>query len=211
MERYYRHRNPLIWDQVFPVSSTAHCGVGEDLVQKGDEVTRIYLVDSGAFVETQSDRTATSHAVNFAGPGSLFGARMTCRGSGVHDVRITALTQSTVRFLPREQFVSMTMHDPELAAAVLRDLVRRTETAQRLADCAEAPSTRRHVLDLLRLVHETFGCSADGRSNVSIPPALLERILGVPWLLIRKALTDMLVHGQVEVTGSGVFLRNLFS
>lgn len=200
-----------LWEAMFPHESRAVYQTGHDVVAAGDEVNAIFWVEQGALVETRIDQGFASHAVNLSGPGSIVGLRMTSTGSGIHEVRITALTTTILRCLPREDFLHIILRRTDLASAVMHDLAHRTELARRLADSAHADSTAQHLLDVLELAHQTFGYSRDGRSKVSIPPALLERMIGIPWLLIRKALAEMQQQGRIELNGNGIRMRSMVS
>lgn len=199
------------WDEIFPISSRQPYASGGDIVSAGAEVDRIYVIEKGAVVETRTDRGTTSHAVNLSGPGSLIGLRMTSTGGGIHEVRATALTDTILRSLPREEFLGIAMRRGDLASAVMHDLARRTEIARRLSDSCQSPSTSKHVLDILEIVSSTFGQEADGLSSIAVPPALLERMTGCPWLLIRQSLSDMQTAGKVVLGNDGVRVRALVS
>ena len=67
------------------------------------------------------------------------------------------------------------------------------------------------MLDVLEVVSHTFGQDPDGTSSVAVPPALLERMTGCPWLLIRNALSAMQANGQVDLGSEGVRVRALVS
>ena len=203
------HQAIAPWDEVFPASSRQSYRAGQDIVSAGQEVDRIFVVESGAVVETRSDQGAASHAVNLSGPGSLIGLRMTSTGAGIHEVRATALTDTTLRSLSREDFLGQAMRRGELASAVMHDLARRTEIARRLSDSCHSTSTAKHVLDVLEVVSSTFGQAPDGRSSIAVPPALLERMTGCPWLLIRKSLADMQSTGKVILENDGVRVQAL--
>lgn len=203
--------SPALWEPIFPTESRALYQTGDDVVTAGDEVNNIFWVEQGALVETRIDHGVASHAVNLSGPGSIVGLRMTSTGGGIHEVRITALTTTILRHLPREDFLNVILSRPDLASAVMHNLAHRTELARRLADSAHATSTRQHLLDVLELAHQTFGYAGDGRSNVSIPPALLERMIGTPWLLIRNALAEMQRQGHIELSNNGVSIRTMVS
>lgn len=199
------------WEAIFPVQSRRHYQPGDDIVAAGDEVRLIYWVEQGALVETRNDHGLASHAVNLSGPGSLVGLRMTSTGGGIHEVRITALASTVLRCLPREDLLHSILQRTELASAVMQCLAHRTELARRLADSANAHSTAEHLFDVLDLAHQTFGYHVDGRSAVTIPPALLERMTGTPWLLIREALTEMRRRGRIELCQAGVRIRAMVS
>jgi len=199
------------WDEIFPESSRHAYQAGDDIVSAGSEVDRIFLIEEGAVVETRSDQGSTSHAVNLSGPGSLVGLRMTSTGGGIHEGRATALMPTILRSLPREAFLGMAMRRGDLASAVMHDLARRTEVARRLSDSCHSVSTAKHVLDVLKIVSSTFGQEPDGRSVVAVPPALLERMTGCPWLLIRQSLSDMQSSGLVVMETEGVRARAMVS
>jgi len=205
------HPNLAPWDTIFPEATRVTYRSGEDIVSAGHEVDRIFWVEKGAVVETRTDNAGTSHAVNLSGPGSLIGMRLTSTGSGIHEVRATALSETVLRSMPRDEFLGMAMRRGELASAVMHDLARRTEIARRLSDSCNCTSTSRHVLDVLEVVSLTFGQDAAGTSTVAVPAALLERMTGCPWLLIRSSLTDLQVNGQVELGADGVRVRALVS
>ncbi len=180
--------------------------MGEDLFAPGSVADRVYLVEEGALVETRSDKEGASHAVGLLGPGSIVGARMTSAGGGLHEVRATALTPSVVRSLDRESFLHEALKHPDLASALLRDLAHRTEIARRLTDSCHQTSTGKHVLDLLEVVETTF----DGTHSqeFGVPMALLERMSGCPWVMVRRALGELREQGLVEVNASSVRLRH---
>ena len=199
------------WDEIFPSSSRESFVAGQDIVTAGDRVDKIYLIEYGAVVETRADQGETSHAVNLSGPGSLVGLRITSSGGGIHEIRATALAETTLRSLPRDEFLSLAMRRGDLSSAVMHDLARRTEIARRLSDSCHSPNTSRHLLDVLEIVSSTFGQEPDGLSAIAVPPALLERMTGCPWLLIRQSLSDMQTSGKVVLGNEGVRVRALVS
>lgn len=194
------------WADIFTEGSRQTLAIGEDLFVPGSVADRVYLLEEGAIVETRSEKEGASHAVGLLGPGSIIGARMTSAGGGLHEVRATALVPSTVRSIERDSFLHEALKHPELSSALLRDLAHRTEIARRLTDSCHQTSTGRHVLDLLQVVETTF----DGvpGHEVSVPMALLERMSGCPWVMVRRALGELREQGLVEVNASSVRLRH---
>ncbi len=194
------------WTAIFAEETRQRVAMGEDLFAPGSVANRVYLVEEGAIVETRSDKEGASHAVGLLGPGSIVGARMTSAGGGLHEVRATALTPSVVRSLDRESFLHEALKHPELSSALLRDLAHRTEIARRLTDSCHQTSTGKHVLDLLEVVETTFDGTRD--QQFGVPMALLERMSGCPWVMVRRALGELREQGLVEVNASSVRLRH---
>lgn len=194
------------WITLFAEDSRQSLAMGEDLFAPGSVADRVYLVEEGALVETRSDKEGASHAVGLLGPGSIVGARMTSAGGGLHEVRATALSPSVVRSLNRETFLHEALKHPELSSALLRDLAHRTEIARRLTDSCHQTSTGKHVLDLLEVVETTLDGTRD--QQFGVPMALLERMSGCPWVMVRRALGELREQGLVEVNASSVRLRH---
>lgn len=194
------------WDEIFSEDSRREVQTGEDLFSPGEIADRVFLVEEGALVETRADKEGASHAVGLLGPGSIIGIRMTSAGGALHEVRATALAPSIVRSIERDVFLHEALKHPELSSALLRDFAHRTEITRRLTDACHQSTTGKHVLDLLAAVESTFGRDHD--ETIGVPPALLERMSGCPWVMVRRALGELRDQGLVIVDASGVHLAH---
>jgi len=149
--------------------------------------------------------------VSFSGPGTVIGIPHTSDAHARYGVRATTLVKSVLRVATREEFVEATQTNSALIQAILKEIARRTLEAGRLTDSCQRHSTSMHVLALLESVASVFGNDADGGSSVRIPPALLERMSGCPWALLRRALRELTHRGLVAVEPDGVRLAKFLN
>jgi CRP-like cAMP-binding protein len=199
------------WDTLFSPESRITLPRGVDVVVADSEIRGVYFVESGAVVEIKTDAHKSSHAVSFCGPGTIIGIPHSADAHATYGIRATTLIPTTLRVVTREEFVFATHHDSLLTQAVLKEIARRTQDAGRLTDSCQHGTTTMHVLALLESVSSMFGSDADGRSNVCIPPALLERMCGCPWVMVRTALTELTNRGLVAVEPEGVRLEKFLT
>ena len=202
------HPSPLnAWSGLFSTGVRRDFSRGTDITMAGKTVDEIYLVSQGAVVETRAMKGAASHAVHFSAPGGLIGFRMTSSGSALHEVRATALVDTTVQSIDRQSFLSLTMRKSDLVSAMLIELANRTETARLLSHASHETSTRDHLVGILSIAQSVYANGELIGQPLTIPIALLERISGCPWTLIRSALGELRKERLIEMSRDGVRLR----
>jgi len=205
------HRDPTRplapWDTLFSPESRITLPRSVDVVSADAIIKGVYLVEAGAVVEIKSDANNASHAVSFCGMSTVIGIPHSADAHATYGIRATTLMQTVLRVVTREEFVYATHHDALLTQAVLHEIARRTQEAGRLTDSCQHDTTAKHVLSILESVASMFGSDAQGRSNAIIPPALLERMCGCPWVMVRGALSELTRRGLVAVDPEGVRLE----
>ncbi|MCX6139274.1 MAG: Crp/Fnr family transcriptional regulator [Candidatus Kapabacteria bacterium] len=192
------------WDSAFAERSRLHVARNVDLYAPGDTSDSVYLVESGAIVEIRTDATGVSHAVGLSGPGSLLGARLTTGHQLTHSVRATALIDSVVREMKRDDFLHATLLNPDLSTAYMREMSKRLEAARILTDTCSASTTGDHILGVLHAIATSFGVGRNGSSSVSVRNDLLEQMTGTPHRLFEATIHELGSHGLVQLEKDGV-------
>lgn len=197
------------WELLFSRDSRIYLARNADLVQPSEIITKVYYVESGAVIETKTDSHDSSHVVSLCAPASIIGIPYSGDERAVYGVRATALLPSTLLVAHRDEFVEATHKNNKLTSAVLLELARRTESASRLADVFQHDSTSRHVLDLLEKVATAFRNGTN--PLIAVPPQLLERMSGCPWVMVRSAISELAEKGLIIVEPDGVRLAKLIT
>ncbi|MBI2795010.1 MAG: Crp/Fnr family transcriptional regulator [Ignavibacteria bacterium] len=210
-ERNNNLSKPAPWDLLYSSDSRIYLPSNADLVQPTDIITKVYLVEKGALAETKADSEYTSHLVALCGPNSIIGIPYSGDDRAVYGIRATALTSSTLLVANRDEFIEATHANGELTRLVLMELARRTVSVARLTDACQHESTTRHVLGLLEHIATTFQNGNGTESSITVPPQILERMSGCPWVMVRSAIGELAEKGLVVLGPDGVKLARVFT
>ena len=174
--------------------------MGEEIPSSDGNNALVHYIEEGLVIDTRADESSAHHLVNIGGKGALLGFPATSRSTAAAPV--TTLSTS------RSEFVAHLQANPTDGERVMHEVARRTQVAHQLLHAAAPQGTSDHLLAILRVLDECLA-AVDGKQCVFLPISLLELVCGCPWILIRPSVQELRLAGHIELSGTGVRLRQL--
>lgn len=193
----YDSKLKSVWDPIFSAVPPVSVRTRTNLYSIPHARDLVFHVDDGAVVEIRSDGFETSHVVGLIGAGSLIGLRQN-NGLPAGCVSAITLTDSSVRSVDRDVFISATLNDPQLTSSYISELARRVEMARWMCATCSHPSLQNKVVSLLETIAAKFGVSPNGEANVGVGLIDLEKMTGTPQGLLRLTILDLAHRGLIR-------------
>jgi CRP/FNR family cyclic AMP-dependent transcriptional regulator len=187
-----------------------HFSPGELVFNEGDTCSGMYVVVSGRVRIYKSSTTGREHVLSFEGPGSSI-AELPVFDGGNYPASATAVDQSSLLFISKQDFHALCLAHPQVALKVLQVVGARL---RRLVGIIEELSftTVRHRLAslLLRLAHNEGQKTTEG-VEVKLPANNQELAsqIGTVRELVSRNLSRLQAEGIVKIEGRTVTICDL--
>ncbi|HEV2889070.1 MAG TPA: Crp/Fnr family transcriptional regulator [Frankiaceae bacterium] len=197
------------WDALSPRLSTRVVPRGTALFREGDPGEELHVVVDGKVKITRTSSDGRENAIAILGPGDLLGELAIFDSQQTRGATATAVNDTTLASLARDDFLSWLADHPQVSLELLRGLaVRLRQTNEALADLVFTDVPGRIAKTLLGL-GERFGSpSGDGGVRVAhdLTQEELAQLVGASRETVNKALSDFAARGWIRLDGRAVVL-----
>jgi CRP-like cAMP-binding protein len=124
---------PDLLTRLFSGKGPRHISGNHWLINQGDHVENVYVVESGLAMEFALLKS-TVQPMCFCPPGTMTGIRWSVHGIPRYEHSTIALRPTIVRPLPLSAYLEAQNIDAEFRTALMKDMLRRLECSRTIAD-----------------------------------------------------------------------------
>ena len=182
---------------------------GEMIFSEGDSCPGLWVVESGKVKIFKSAASGREQVLTFEGPGSSI-AELPVFDGGAYPASATAVVDSTLLFVSKEEFRLLCLKSPDVALKVLRVVGKRLRGLVGIIEELSF-STVRHRLAALLLRLARAGERTDRGVEVALPANQQEIAaqIGTVRELISRGLSRLQSQGTIEIDGRKIVIRDL--
>jgi len=187
-----------------------HYSAGENVFGEGEPCSGLYVVESGHIRIFKSSVGGREQVLSIEGPGSSV-AELPVFDGGNYPASVSAVDDTTLLFVRKEDFHALCLDSPQVALKVLRVVGARL---RRLVGIIEELSftTVRHRLAsfLLRLARTEGRRTPEGvEFTLSVSNQELASQIGTVRELVSRNLSRFQSEGMLKIDGRNVIIQNL--
>ena len=173
---------------------------------EGDEATRLYFVQAGRVKISKTTATGKELITGICPAGEFFGYRALLTGAVHHDSAVT-LEDSTLLYIPADDFTQLLLRNPEVSHQFVRLLAGRvSQQDEQLLDLAYN-SLRKRVADTLLHLHEQQCALAPVDPLIQLARDDMAALIGTAPESLSRILSEFRQDGIIEL--SNKFIRVL--
>jgi len=176
----------------------------EALYHEGDEPLVVYLVNKGKIKTWRMSPDGKELITGIYSKGDFFGYNPILEGTNHHD-SATALEDSEVALVPKNDFLSLVYSKQEVSARFIKMLVNNINEKEEQLLSLAYNSVRGRVADALMKLQKKF----QGTPNLSFSREDLANIVGTSTETLIRTLSDFKQEKMVEIDGRDVKILNL--
>lgn len=176
----------------------------ETLYNEGDEPNVVYLVNKGKVKTWRMSQDGKELITGLYSPGDFFGYSPILEGTNHHD-SATAIEDSEVALMPKNDFLSLIYSKQEIAARFIKMLVNNmNEKEEQLLNLAYT-SVRGRVADALIKLYKKFQPS----SSLNFSREDLANMVGTSTESLIRTLSDLKQEKIIEIEGRDLKILNI--
>jgi CRP-like cAMP-binding protein len=182
---------------------------GKMIFSEGDACPGLWVVESGKVKIFKSAASGREQVLTFEGPGGSI-AELPVFDGGAYPASATAVADSTLLFVSKEDFRLLCLKSPEVALKVLRVVGKRLRSLVAIIEELSF-STVRHRLAALLLRLARDGERTPHGVEVALPANQQEIAaqIGTVRELVSRGLSRLQAAGTIEIEGRRIVIRDL--
>ncbi len=178
---------------------------GAEIFSENDPGNGLYLLVSGRVKIYKLSADGREQILHILGPGDPFGEAAVFVGSNF-PATASALTASTVFFIPREPFVDLINRMPQLAMNIMASMSRRLKKFAGMIEALSLKEVPARLATHMLFLSSQEGGREDIRLNIS--KAQLASLLGTIPETLSRILKKMSARGYIEVKGPRIRIKD---
>jgi CRP/FNR family transcriptional regulator len=182
---------------------------GEMLFSEGDPCAGLWVVDSGRVKIFKIAASGREQVLTIDGPGSSI-AELPVFDVGKYPASASAVEDSTLLFLSRDDFRSLCLKHPEVALKVLRVVGRRLRLLVGIIEELSFTTVRQRLVSLLLRLASEGQRTGDG-IEVTLPASHQELAaqIGTVRELVSRGLGRLQAQNLIQVDGRKILIRDM--
>jgi len=182
---------------------------GEMIFSEGDPCPGLWVIESGKVKVFKSAASGREQVLTFEGPGGSF-AELPVFDGGNYPASTTAVVDSALLFVSKEDFRLLCLRFPEVALKVLRVVGRRVRELVSIIEELSFSTVRRRLASLLLRLVRSGERTARG-VEVVLPASQQELAaqIGTVRELVSRGLSRLQAEGIIAINGRTITIRNL--
>jgi CRP/FNR family transcriptional regulator, cyclic AMP receptor protein len=178
---------------------------GTVVIVEGDPTDSLYIIISGRLKVMMSDAEGKEVILAMLGPGEYFG-EMGLIDDSPRSATVTAVEPCELITLAKKDFKKFLAEHFEMAATVMRGLVRRLRDADRKIGSLALLDVYGRVARLLIDMADTV----NGQKVVTkrLPKQDIAKMIGASREMVSRVMKDLQLGGYIEVRGSNIVVRD---
>jgi len=180
---------------------------GAVIFAQGDQGDALYGVAAGRVRISACGSGGQEVFLNIMEPGDAFGEIAVMDGLP-RTAAATALDQTTLIVIKRQDFLQLLEREPKLAIHLLKLLCERLRWTSELVEESAFLAGEARLAKRLLILASLHGRGTEGVLELGISQAELARFLGISRQIVNQHLSEWRRHGWVEVGRSRIVIRN---
>jgi len=178
---------------------------GSVIMAAGDPIDSLYIVISGRLKVMMGDAEGKEVILSLIGPGEFFG-EMGLIDEGPRSASVVTIEPCELLCVTKRDFKKCLAESTEMAASVMRGLVRRLREADRKIGSLALLDVYGRVARLLLDMSEV----QNGQRTVTkrLPKQDIAKMIGASREMVSRVMKDLQMGGYIEVRGSTIVLRD---
>jgi len=187
-----------------------HFSAGEIVFGEGETCSGMYVVASGRVRIYKSSAAGREQVLSIDGPGSSI-AELPVFDGGNYPASVSAIDQSTLLFVSKQDFHALCLAHPQVALKVLRVVGGRLRRLVGIIEDLSFTTVRQRLIALiLRMAESTGARSKDGlRFELTKSHQDLAAEMGTVRELVSRNLSRLQAEGFLEVEGRKILVKDL--
>jgi len=175
------------------------------VISGGDVTDSLYIILSGRLKVMMSDTEGKEVILSIIGPGEFFG-EMGLIDDAPRSASVVALEPCELMSITKRDFKKCLAESAEMAASVMRGLVRRLREADRKIGSLALLDVYGRVARLLLDMSE----DVNGQKMVTkrLPKQDIAKMIGASREMVSRVMKDLQMGGYIEMRGSTILLRD---
>ncbi|HEY6270465.1 MAG TPA: Crp/Fnr family transcriptional regulator [Terriglobales bacterium] len=188
---------------------TRRFGIGDAIFSEGDPCPGLWVVESGKVKIFKAAANGREQVLTFEGPGSSI-AELPVFDGGSYPASATAMADSTLLFVSKEDFRLLCLKHPAVALKALRVVGARLRSLVAIIEELSFSTVRHRLASLLvRLARQ--GSRVARGIEIALPANQQEVAaqIGTVRELVSRGLGRLQAQGTIEIDGRRIVIRNL--
>ncbi|MGY2134755.1 response regulator [Hymenobacter sp. HD11105] len=171
---------------------------------EGDEATRLYFVQEGRIKTSKTTAGGKELITGLYQSGEFFGYKPLLEGTAHHDTAV-AVTDSTLLYIPADDFTQLLLRNPEVSQQFVRLLAGRVREQEELLLDMAYNSLRKRVADTLLRLHEQQRTLDPTDPLIQLSRDDMAALIGTAPESLSRTLSEFRQDGIIELTNK--FIR----
>jgi CRP/FNR family transcriptional regulator, polysaccharide utilization system transcription regulator len=180
---------------------------GEAIFHEGHTPQGVYCIKEGKVKIAREGFEGKEQIIRFAKDGDVVGYRSLLSGERYASSAV-ALEETSVCFIPRSQLLQMVTSQPCLSLNFIKQACTELGDAGRLITNLAQKSVRERMAEILLMLRETFGETAEGAIDVKLSREELANLVGTATESAIRVLSDFQQEGLLELKGKAIHLKD---
>jgi CRP/FNR family cyclic AMP-dependent transcriptional regulator len=182
---------------------------GEMVFSEGDSCSGLWVIESGKVRIFKTSASGREQVLALEGPGSSV-AEIPVFDGGNYPASASAIVDSTLLFMSKEDFRHLCLKQPEMALKVLRVVGRRLRGLVAIIEELSFSTVRRRLVSFLLRLAQKAAPSPRGIS-LTLPAGQQELAaqIGTVRELVSRGLSRLQAEGILEIEGRQILIRDL--
>src|SRR4051812_30552778 len=183
---------------------------GETIFLEGQPCSGLYVVESGHVRIFKSSASGREQVLSVDGPGSSI-AELPVFDGGNYPASVTAIQDSTLLFVSKQDFHALCLAHPQVALKVLRVVGSRLRRLVGIIEELSFTTVRHRLASLLLRLAQKDGKRSSGGVEITLPASNQELAshIGTVRELVSRNLSRLQAEGILEIDGRRVRISNL--
>ena len=200
------------FDVLAQISDSKTCNVykkGQTLFMEGGFATGVFCINKGKIKLAKSGEEGKDQIVRLAKGGDVLGYRSILSAER-YGATATALEDSNVCFIPKDQFIAAVRGDGNLSFETMRLLSHQLKEAEiKLTHLAQKP-VRERLAESLIFLKETYGFDEDGQTlSVQLSREDIANLVGTATETAIRLLSELNKDEVIELSAKKIRVVNL--
>lgn len=196
-------------EEINSAKDTGFFKKGQLIFSEGSRPRGLFCINTGKVKVYKMGDEGKDQILHLSKPGDILGYRAILSGD-LYSCSASALEDSSVCFIPQSLFRSLVEKNVNLSLQIIKLLSTELKSAEKhITDIAQKP-VRERVAEVLLLLKETFGMSADGKTiNAILTREEIANIAGTATESCIRILSELKNDKIIELKGKNIILLNL--
>jgi CRP/FNR family transcriptional regulator len=187
-----------------------HYSAGEIVFGEGEQCSGLYVVESGNVRIFKSSANGREHVLSIDGPGSSI-AELPVFDGGAYPASATAVDDTTLLFVSKQDFQALCLAHPEVPLKVLRIVGARLRRLVGIIEELSFTTVRHRLAAYLLRLGQKSGKRTTAGVEVMLPITNQELAaqIGTVRELVSRNLSRLQAEGLVKIDGRDIIIHNL--
>ena len=182
---------------------------GDAIFSEGDPCPGLWVVESGKVKVFKAAASGREQVLTLEGPGTSI-AELPVFDGGPYPASATAVAESTLLFISKEDFRRLCLKSPEVALKVLRVVGGRLRSLVAIIEELSFSTVRHRLASfLLRLARQGVGVPQGVKIALPANQQEVAAQIGTVRELVSRGLSRLQAQGTIEIEGRRIVIRDL--